>query len=460
MIEDLVDVFDRSWEFLSREEGVNFALACFPFHEQLLRESRTALLLSDFRREERASRQMLLVADDAARASLSAIIDDLERDHPDAFPPAPADDDYDRSIDATRRRLVRAPVDPDDDAWGVGRETDDDGRLEHALRIVQGICQSVNRQDLQERTDQVDRELEHAKRVRRTYFRTGAGAALERHERDLADLHPPATDRGLNAWLARHSRLQRSIGHIYKVLFGKWTDIDDATERSIDSHLAVMRKDVERVYEEVRRRLGSERSLLAVFDRYRQRCQWYDADRLRTIAQRGRGKPEDRLTETLVTYLFDRGLNPLTRPLAGQLQPDLLGVDARFSFYVEAKQYEAANRTYLIDGMHQVWDMLGQLAGSGFDVAEAFYVIYRRKGPRYVFPNRVQHQDRVVHIMVIDLAVSKERGSNAPRTDVIELADLLPRAAPVTVARARPRRRRDGARRRRDGARRRRLAWH
>jgi hypothetical protein len=124
--------------------------------------------------------------------------------------------------------------------------------------------------------------------------------------------------------------------------------------------------------------------------------------------------------------LFDHGLNPLTRPLAGKLEPDLLGSDTPFSFYVEAKQYRRAGRKYLLDGMQQVWDMLDQLRGTAVDVAEAFYVVYRRGGPRYTFPDRVPHGDRVVHVMLIDIAPADQRGSNAPQTVAIELDELLP----------------------------------
>lgn len=203
---------------------------------------------------------------------------------------------------------------------------------------------------------------------------------------------------------------------------------DDEEEWGIKQRLALMRADVRRIYEEIRRRLGAERSLLAVFERYRQRSQWYEAERLRAIAKGG-GKPEDRLSDTLTTYLFDHGLNPLTRPLVGQLSPDALGAGAPFSFYLEAKQYKSGSPGYLLKGLDQVWDMLDQLRGSKFDVKEAFYVVFRMGGPRYVFEPRVQHQDRIVHILMIDLAPTAQRGSNAPVTRSFTAAELAPQPA-------------------------------
>lgn len=68
---------------------------------------------------------------------------------------------------------------------------------------------------------------------------------------------------------------------------------------------------------------------------------------------------------------------------------------SRFSFYVEAKQYVAVAPGYLLKGMQQIWNMLDELRGTSLDVSEAFYVVYRRGGPRYSFEPRVQHRERV-----------------------------------------------------------------
>jgi hypothetical protein len=89
--------------------------------------------------------------------------------------------------------------------------------------------------------------------------------------------------------------------------------------------------------------------------------------------------------------------------------------------------------------MQQVWDMLDQLRGTTHDVREAFYVVYRRGGPRYAFPPRVQDGDRVVHVIAIDIAPSDERGSRARHTIAIELAELAPQINHAAVRRHRTR---------------------
>ncbi|HTR53206.1 MAG TPA: hypothetical protein VMJ10_21070 [Kofleriaceae bacterium] len=440
MIEDLVAVIDRSWSVLESRSGPDFVLSSFPFREQLLRDPRTSQILSDMRRENEESLAALTTELERQRATLGAIFDELVAQKPAVVPTVPDEHGYDRTEAAIRRRLETRPRETVDDAWGVAQEYDDDDRLGQAVAIIKGLVDKAELDELRARTDVVHQSIDRAKRARRIYFETSSGAALARVERDLADLHPPINEPNSHVELARLCRVNdKPLGRIYDVVFKNRRvapGSDDA--KSIEHKIGELRADLQRVVEEIRRRVGAERSLLSVVNRYRQKCQWYDAERLRALAENGSGAatPEDRLSETLATYLFDHGLNPLTRPLFGRLLPDIVDANTKFSFYVEAKQYKQGAPAYLLQGMQQVWDMLDHLRGSGHDVLEAFYVIYRRGGPRYSFPPRVQHRDRVVHIVVVDIAAPPQRGSNAPPTRTFEVSELLPGAAIPTGAHA------------------------
>ncbi len=135
----------------------------------------------------------------------------------------------------------------------------------------------------------VQQEIGVATRARRIYYQTSAGASLARVERDLADLHPPVGDPSSHAELARMCRVNdKPLGRIYNVLFKNERVIEDSDEgRAMNRVIDYLRNDMRRVVEEVRRRIGSERSLLSLVQRYRQKCQWYDADRLRALAANG-----------------------------------------------------------------------------------------------------------------------------------------------------------------------------
>jgi len=427
VIEDVVELLDRSWDALATEQGVDFAVDLFRFHDLLMRDTRTHAILETLRTEEQSSRSTLDNEYADIGAELSAIVDELERDAVDHFNPEPEHEgDYDTSLPQIRAWLAQA-MQPISSESSEGLETAHTNELFNAIEVVKIVAEKAEKSDLRSRLTNARRRLEHARRERRIFYATAGGSALVTLERHLADLHPPVAPAAQLTELGRRGRTRNGmpLGRLRGILFGDEQG-DPNHEPDLKSLLADMRSDAKRVYDDVRRRLGAERSLLAVFHRYRQRCQWYDTERLRSIANKGPGKPEDRLTETLASYLFDHGFNPLTRPMVGKIQPDLLAPGPRYSFYVEAKQYDKSARGYLLKGMWQVWDMLDELRDTAQDVSEAFYVIYRRGGPRYSFAPRVEHGNRVVHILMIDIAATDERGSNAPLTEIFDPEDLLP----------------------------------
>jgi hypothetical protein len=150
---------------------------------------------------------------------------------------------------------------------------------------------------------------------------------------------------------------------------------------------------------------------LALVNRFKLRCEWHDRERLLVVADDTRlpGGPEDRLTAELARYLFDAGLSPLTKPLAGGLQPDLL--DPTASFYVEAKQYSASSaRASIVKAVAQVIDTVGRLRGGPYAVDEAFCVIFRRDGPYYDLPQVLQTETYRLQLVLIDLAPASEAG--------------------------------------------------
>lgn len=393
-------------------------------------------LASSIGAEEEASQRELQKQHAEVAGIVSAIVDDLERTAPEHFDPAPTDDDFDSSLEQIRAWLVHATA-AVPAAFLVGKQRTDRNELATAISYVKDVADRAGRPELQERLCAAERRFDHANRERRIFYLTSTGTALVMLERHLGDLHPPPVKQSQEAELARLARMHDSpLGRVAETLFGVGRTVPEK-DLVVSAVLDGIRSDIKRVYEDIRARLGAERSLLAVFERYRQRSVWYDADRLRAIAKFGPGKPEDRLTETLAAYLFEHGLNPLTRPMIGRVQPDLLAPGTQFSFYVEAKQYARAARGYLLKGVHQVWDMLDELRGTDFDVTEAFLVIYRRGGPRYSFEPRISHRGRVVHILVVDIAESGERGSNAPPTQTFEEKDLLPTPVPAQPRRSR-----------------------
>jgi hypothetical protein len=101
-------------------------------------------------------------------------------------------------------------------------------------------------------------------------------------------------------------------------------------------------------------------------------------------------------------------MSPLSKPMTGGLQPDLLDPAARF--YVEAKQYESSGRGDIVKAVAQVMDTVGRLRGSQYELDEAFCVVFRRNGPYYDLPDTMHTQSYRLHLVLVDLAPSDETG--------------------------------------------------
>jgi hypothetical protein len=184
------------------------------------------------------------------------------------------------------------------------------------------------------------------------------------------------------------------------------------------------------VHAEVQARLGDVRSKLGLFQRFKTRCEWYDRERLTKLADEAKGSAENRLTAELALFLFDQGLNPLIRPRVANQEPDILDPSLQGRVYVEAKQYKESKGTRedVRTGARQIWAMLATLRGTKYEVQEAFFPIFRRGGPRYVLPRSpLRHGGAVMYPLLIDLAPSKESGSQLRENEIeIPPEELLP----------------------------------
>jgi len=240
------------------------------------------------------------------------------------------------------------------------------------------------------RVGNVDRRFNHARRWFRLRMRTSAGIALTKLEATSEALQPPVRliDPDENPVAMLSDMLKLISSSAYSLL--KLADeerLDDTDRKLIAERVADLRSSTEWLHEDLRRRIGTTRSRLALVYRFKLRCEWHDRDRMLKVADDASlgGGPEDRLTAEFARYLFDQGLSPLAKPMTGGLQPDLLDPTARF--YVEAKQYSDSARGDIVRAVAQVLDTVGRLRGSQYEVEEAFCVVFRRSGPYYDLPH-------------------------------------------------------------------------
>ena len=272
------------------------------------------------------------------------------------------------------------------------------------------------------RVGNVARRLDHARRWFRLRMRTSAGIALLKLEEARDAMQPPLKliDPDESPLAMLNDMLKLVSSSQYSLLKLADEDSLDNTDRTlVTERVTDLRAGTERLHEELRRRIGTTRTQLALVHRFKLRCEWHDRDRMLKVAEDPGlgGGPEDRLTAEFARYLFDHGLSPLAKPMTGGLQPDLLDPSARF--YVEAKQYASSARGDIVSAVAQVLDTVGRLRGSQYEVTEAFCVVFRRAGPYYDLPLELRTETYRLHLVLVDLAPASEAGRRQKQKPVL-----------------------------------------
>jgi hypothetical protein len=285
--------------------------------------------------------------------------------------------------------------------------------------------------ELARRLGNIARRNEHfVNRIRLTE-RTSAGFSLGRLDLVLAAVNPPPAL--IEAPHDVPMLLNEVFGYITDGSYSLFRTVHGGQLREdqayVANRVAELRKDVDRLREELRRRVGTTETRLGLVLRFKHRAEWYDRARLRALAdQDSPGTIEDRLTGELVRYLFDAGLSPLTKPMIGSLEPDIFDASLRPAFYVEAKQYggSGSSRRTVTRAVAQVHDTAGTMRGEPFGLTEAFIVVFRRGGPRYSLPPRLPGDGWTTHLVLVDIAAPDESGSRAAHKPVnLTPADFL-----------------------------------
>ncbi|HET7506770.1 MAG TPA: hypothetical protein VFJ53_00280 [Solirubrobacterales bacterium] len=323
------------------------------------------------------------------------------------------------------------PLDP-------SRKADDEGRVGGLIALIAQLDVSdghaiIDRyrgayEALVERQGGIHRQL-----LART--RTDPGAALLRL-RCLA-----AMSRGMGVAEARSCPRDPDLapalvvrpGAPWETLFEYLAGGDEELDRLTGAPplVASMRAAADRLGLELRGRLGTTRSRLAVIERFKARCEWHDRSRLFALAEEAASnrKQESVLRDELALYLFDQSLNPISEAALGEhSRADVFEPAVTSSFYLEAKQYSngASLTVALRAAFRQALDTAANLGGSGYAAEEAFIVIYRRGGPRAILPSEPLEFDGLRwYLRLINIAPPSEDASKNKHTPVVYDAAAL-----------------------------------
>jgi hypothetical protein len=273
----------------------------------------------------------------------------------------------------------------------------------------------------------IDQRQKHAFRRFQAACRYLPGTAFSRllSCRQRVELEPPPSDLSeeeLGAWWGSHLDDVHFSDAVHSATAKAFRKVDGAD--AVEAAARQAQQDVQLVCHTLRQRLLLGWSRRAIVRRYAARCQAFESERLRMVADSSH-QPELELTRDFARYLFDQGLTPLLEASIGRLRPDLIDVGHRTMFYVEAKQYkESSPRTKLVKAYRQVWSTWSRLRQE-YHCPEAFLVVFRRSGPLANLPTQVRCDNLVLHSVLVDL--SDEAGSSESKNPIqLSEAELQP----------------------------------
>ncbi len=400
MIQDQIDLLERQYNYLSRQNGISFIRQARRFFSFLQKNAHYSVLIQDMISETQSAINELEELDKSLMPELVAIRTELQQRAPEyddsnMKPPAPEalhHMEYESSFaffdallrDETRVRGIPMFPTPYDDRTKFntlsGIVTAKIYGLTNGYNPATGaIEKDKERKDLEDlRVRLVELHQGHNHKFRSFLDAkfTLPGVSWINLEATFNEINPEPTEYAGQDPERISERALHGYGRVLrKALYEPEERLSNEDEQSLSELEKRISEHCKRVYEELRLRLGTARSNLSLIRRYKNRCEWHDRERLQAVAQTK--SAENDLTAELARYLFDQGLNPLTRARTADLEPDLLDPTSLGKVYVEAKQYADSARGYLVKGVGQVHDTLGRLRGTPYEVTEAFIVIFR-----------------------------------------------------------------------------------
>jgi hypothetical protein len=448
MIQEQIELLERQYNYLSRQKGVNFIRQARCFCSFLQKNAHYSVLLQDMISETQLAVNELEELDGSLMLELVAIRTELQQRAPeydDSNMKPPTREElttkYESSFaffdahlkDEDRKRGIPMFPTPYDDRTkfntlrGViaGKVYGLINGYSPATGTIEEGNERKDLEDLRVRLEELQQMHNHKFRSFLDAKFTLPGVSWINLETTFNEINPEPTE---YARQDPERMLERALHGYGRVLRKALYEPEERSSNEDKQSLSEIEKRIsehcERVYEELRLRLGTTRSNLALIRRYKNRCEWHDRERLFAIAQTK--SAENDLTAELARYLFDQGLNPLTRARTADLEPDLLDPTSLGKVYVEAKQYSKSARDYLVKGVGQVHDTLGRLRGTPYEVTEAFLVIFRRGGPRYIFPNVINSEGYEIYIILIDIAPTSISGTRQKHRPIqIPLSELV-----------------------------------
>lgn len=241
---------------------------------------------------------------------------------------------------------------------------------------------------------------------------------------------------------------RRCSHHATRERIGNWRERVDKSDEYINTFLDVI---VEPFFDYLDEQIDDRRAILALLKKFKQRCEWFQRERMYYEFREDTGQGEHKLAMRLYDYLHDQGIQFQIEPQSAGGRVDVISSQTgRDRLLADAKLFNperGQNCAYLIKGFRQVYDYMRD-----YNEQFGYLVIFKTCAEDISIPAKhqeatvpfVTHNNKTIFFLVIDIYVYEESASKrgkltsyeiTPEQFVLGLEDkITPQTAPASPA--------------------------
>jgi hypothetical protein len=432
MIDDrIIELLDRKYDFVIKAGPDRLVPETARFVEWLFTEDLVRPYAFELLDEDVQTRLRFIEHRAWAFAEGVRLRNELGKLYPDALKGEETLPEHDEQHDTSLTRFDRLTANPravEKEEEDLERSPEEDSTTVGALsRILQAQEPALRSRDESQEKKLLGAQVVQLHQVHEFRFRERRLRTITSPGRSFRSLlaycrsqNPPPI--GVDDWMPFLKR-DRWKYAVLKSIF-------DENEGQARQMLVDVRTDLFRVYEALRALLGTSLSSVTLVSRFKERCTWFDKDRLRRLAtgaDEDRGVREDRLTMELARYLHDNGVFSLVRSRMANLEPDAIAPFGPRRLAVESKVHDKGDsaKGAIRRGFWQLHAYLTSLETKTVRAHEGFLIVFRLGGGLCDAPPVVALNRFRIHIVPIDLGEAEDSGHAQPKPSQVGVGELI-----------------------------------
>ncbi|MCF8242662.1 MAG: hypothetical protein K9J16_14890 [Melioribacteraceae bacterium] len=187
---------------------------------------------------------------------------------------------------------------------------------------------------------------------------------------------------------------------------------------------------LEPLYEFIDEELDDQKAILALLNRYKRKCEWFQKEKLYRLWEENTLKGEKILAKDLYEYLYDQGIDFFIEPSSGSGEVDLIsaqeGDDPILADVKIFNPNKSKDKSYICNGFNQVYTYT-----LDYNEFSGYLVIFKtcEEDLKFSLANKelstpfVLHNNKAIFLITIDIFPNPKSASKRGTLKTIEITE-------------------------------------